>query len=113
MSGRHDALGSAKTDKSFQYTADLLAAIFTWGGIGYLIDSLTGRGPLFLVIGFVVGNAAGIFLLYLRAQRADAREAAAKAKTDESAAITAQIQIAASPDDAAPHDDGPAPRSET
>lgn len=71
MGTAFDALGSAKTDKSFAYTADFLAAIFTWGGVGYLIDRLAGTGPVLMVIGFIIGNTAGIYLLYIRAREAD------------------------------------------
>ena len=78
-----DALGSAKADKSFAYTADLLAAIFTWGGIGFLIDRLVGTEPVFMVVGFVIGNIAGIYLLYIRAKQADAADAAMAARSEE------------------------------
>ena len=59
-------IGSINTDKSFEFTADLLAAIFTWGGVGWVLDRWLGTGPILMVIGFLVGNMAGIYLLYIR-----------------------------------------------
>lgn len=58
--------GVDRTDKSFQFTADFLAAIFTWGGIGWVADRALGTAPLLMVLGFIVGNMAGIYLLYIR-----------------------------------------------
>lgn len=62
---------SSRTDMSFKYTADLLAAIFTWGGVGFLVDRWLDTSPVFMVIGFMVGNLAGVYLLYIRARNAD------------------------------------------
>ena len=59
-------VGDIARDRSTHFTADLLAAIFTWGGIGWLADRLLGTAPVLMVIGFVIGNAAGLFLLYHR-----------------------------------------------
>ncbi len=61
-------LGSDKTDKSFEFTADMLAGIFTWGGIGWLLDRLLDTQPVLMLIGFVVGNMASLYLLYIRTQ---------------------------------------------
>lgn len=58
--------GVDKQDKSFQLTADLLAAILTWGGVGWVADRLLGTGPVLLAVGIMAGNACGIYLLYLR-----------------------------------------------
>jgi hypothetical protein len=60
--------GHDRTDKSFQFTADFLAAIFTWGGIGWLVDQALGTTPLVMVLGFIVGNMSGIYLLYIRSR---------------------------------------------
>ena len=60
--------GVDRTDKSFQFTADFLAAIFTWGGVGWVADRALGTAPLLMVIGFIVGNMAGIYLLYIRSR---------------------------------------------
>ncbi|MEE8599702.1 AtpZ/AtpI family protein [Euzebya tangerina] len=63
--------GTTKTDRSSEFTADLLAAIFTWGGVGWLVDRWLETGPVFMLIGFVVGNMTGIYLLYIRSQDDD------------------------------------------
>ena len=68
-------MGSTATDKSFEFTADILAAIFTWGGIGWVLDRLLGTSPLLMVIGFVVGNTAGLYLLYIRTQDGESKPA--------------------------------------
>lgn len=60
--------GSTKTDKSTEFTAEFLAAIFTWGGIGWGLDQWLGTAPVLMLIGFVVGNTCGIYLLYIRAR---------------------------------------------
>ena len=83
MANPLDALGAAKTDKSFAYTADFLAAIFTWGGVGYLIDRWSGTGPVLMVIGFIIGNTAGVYLLYIRAREADKADARARSAGSE------------------------------
>lgn len=68
--------GSAATDKSFEFTADFLAAILTWGGIGWVADRFLGTEPLLMVLGFIVGNASGLYLLYIRAREGDEKPGA-------------------------------------
>ena len=46
--------------------AEFLAAIFTWAGIGWLVDRWLGTGPWFLIAGAVLGNSLGIYLMWLR-----------------------------------------------
>ena len=46
--------------------AEFLAAIFTWAGIGWLVDRWLGTDPWFLIAGAVLGNSLGIYLLWLR-----------------------------------------------
>ncbi|CAN5194205.1 hypothetical protein BH23ACT9_BH23ACT9_00010 [soil metagenome] len=60
-----------RSDKSFHFTADFLAAILTWGGIGWVVDRMLGTDPVFMVIGFIVGNSAGIYLLYIRSREGE------------------------------------------
>lgn len=89
-----DALSSAKIDKSFAYTADLMAAILTWGGVGWLLDRALGTSPTCMVVGFLVGNLSGIYLLYLRATRAADREQAAKTAAAQEATTSTALQDA-------------------
>jgi F0F1-type ATP synthase assembly protein I len=53
---------------------ELIGAILTWTGIGWLIDRWLGTPPWFLVIGALVGNFAGLYLIWLRAQRMEAAD---------------------------------------
>lgn len=48
------------------YLAEFLAALLTWGGIGWLIDRWLGTEPWLLIAGLVLGNGLGLYLLWLR-----------------------------------------------
>jgi len=45
---------------------ELVAAILTWGAIGWFIDDRFGTGPWGIAIGALIGNAAGLYLVFLR-----------------------------------------------
>ena len=45
---------------------NLVTATLVWGGIGWLGDRWLGTAPWLMSIGFVVGNACGIYLLWLK-----------------------------------------------
>ncbi len=62
-------------DQSSVMGAELITATLTWAGIGWLVDRWLGTDPWFLVIGALVGNAAGIYLVWLRGKRMDEAEA--------------------------------------
>lgn len=55
----------------------LIGGIVVWGGAGYVLDRLLPTRPVLTIIGVLVGNAAGIYLLYLRwpTHEGDRREA--------------------------------------
>lgn len=53
---------------------ELLTATFVWGGIGWLADRWLGTDPVLMAIGFVLGNALGIYLIWLRSQDRFTRE---------------------------------------
>jgi F0F1-type ATP synthase assembly protein I len=57
---------------------ELLAAILTWTAIGWFVDRALGTAPWFIVIGGLVGNFAGLYLIWLRSQRMDAADAATR-----------------------------------
>jgi F0F1-type ATP synthase assembly protein I len=67
-------------DQSGIMGAELVSAVLLWAGLGWLLDRWLGTDPWFLAIGALVGNAAGVYLIYLRAQRMDAAEAARAAE---------------------------------
>ncbi|MCC5946839.1 MAG: AtpZ/AtpI family protein [Nitriliruptoraceae bacterium] len=56
-------------DQSSIMAAELVAALVTWAGIGWLLDRWLGTGPWLLIVGTLIGNAAGIYLIYLRSGR--------------------------------------------
>jgi ATP synthase protein I len=72
----------AGVDHSSIMSMELLAAILTWTAIGWALDRWLGTTPWLLVAGGLVGNAAGLYLVYLRGQRMDRADAAAKAEVD-------------------------------
>ncbi len=62
-------------DQSSVMGAELITATLTWAALGWFVDRWLGTGPWFLAIGALVGNAASIYLIWLRAARMDADEA--------------------------------------
>lgn len=50
---------------------DLIAATAVWAGIGFLMDRWLGTWPILFAIGAVVGNFAGVYILYKRSQPSD------------------------------------------
>jgi F0F1-type ATP synthase assembly protein I len=67
-------------DQSSVMGVELLAATLTWAGIGWLLDRRWGTAPWLLAIGALVGNMAGIYLIWLRGRRMDAIEEARAAR---------------------------------
>ena len=63
-------------DQSNVMGVELLAATLTWAGIGWFLDGRLGTGPWLLGVGAVIGNAAGLYLIWLRGARMDRDEAA-------------------------------------
>src|SRR5680860_1724229 len=55
---------------SSSWTVELLAGILVWGGVGYMLDQWLSTGPWLLAIGCMVGNGAGLYLLWLRSNPA-------------------------------------------
>lgn len=52
-------------------TSTLLGGMLAWGAVGYLADRLIGTQHVFTAVGFVLGAAGGIYLVYLRYGRGD------------------------------------------
>lgn len=49
-------------------TIEFLAAIITWGGLGWLVDRWLGTSPWVTIAGIVLGNACGIYLVWLHSR---------------------------------------------
>jgi F0F1-type ATP synthase assembly protein I len=88
--------------------AELVTATFVWGGIGWLGDRLLGTAPVLMALGFVLGNALGVYLIWLRSQDRFEREHAdllakrARPTRDPATGDTEQAQAAAGPGGGAP-----------
>jgi F0F1-type ATP synthase assembly protein I len=72
-------------DQSSMMGVELVGATLTWAAIGWAIDRWLGTEPWFLAIGALVGNAAGIYLIWLRGKRMDATEAVEGSDTGSAA----------------------------
>lgn len=66
----------AGMDQASIMGTELLAAILTWTVLGWLTDRWLGTGPWLMVTGAMVGNAAGLYLVWLRSGRMNERERA-------------------------------------
>jgi ATP synthase protein I len=64
--------------EAWTMVTELLTATAVWAGIGYGLDVWLGTKPVLLVIGAVVGHAAGIYLVVLRTRRMSERAQAMK-----------------------------------
>jgi hypothetical protein len=53
-------------DNGWVMVSELVAATFTWGGIGWLLDRWLGLAPLLMSLGFILGFSAGFYLLWAR-----------------------------------------------
>jgi F0F1-type ATP synthase assembly protein I len=61
--------GSHEADQAWAMVAELISAIVTWAGIGWLLDRWLDTTPWLLLIGIVIGGAAGFYLVLLRSNR--------------------------------------------
>jgi len=46
--------------------ATLISGIAVWGLAGFGLDKLFGTGPVLFIVGAVMGNFAGIYLMYVK-----------------------------------------------
>lgn len=58
-------------DQASVMGTELLAAILTWTVLGWLADRWLGSEPWLMVTGAMIGNAAGLYLVWLRSARMD------------------------------------------
>jgi F0F1-type ATP synthase assembly protein I len=52
-------------------TTEMIGAMLTLGGIGWLLDLAFGTDRIFVAIGVVLGAAMGVYLIWLRYGRGD------------------------------------------
>jgi ATP synthase protein I len=58
--------------EAWNYLSTIIAGVAVWGGAGYGLDWLFGTKPVLFVIGALLGNFAGIYLVYIKAFREEA-----------------------------------------
>ena len=59
-------------------TVELVTATLVWFGIGWLLDRLLGTMPWFMFAGALLGNWAGLYLIWLRGQRSEGGQESTK-----------------------------------
>lgn len=69
----------AGVDQASVMGMELVAGILLYAGLGWLADEWLGTGPWLLVLGALLGNATGLYLVWLRSGRMDAAERADRA----------------------------------
>jgi F0F1-type ATP synthase assembly protein I len=68
-SSRNDAWSGMGT--GWGITATMLAGIFAWGAVGYLVDRLAGTPHVFAAVGMLLGAVGAIYIVYLRYGKED------------------------------------------
>lgn len=63
---------------ALRFSTEMVAALIVGGGMGYGIDRLAGTRPVFLIVFFVLGAAAGIINVVRAARELNAEMAAKK-----------------------------------
>jgi F0F1-type ATP synthase assembly protein I len=67
-------------DNSSIMGVELMLAIVVWTGIGWLADQWLGTGPVLMILGALIGNFAGLYLIWLRSGRMEDAERRAAAE---------------------------------
>ena len=67
-------------DHSFVMGLELMSAVLLYAGLGYLADRWLGTGPWLFGIGALLGNAAGLYLIWVRSGRMVERDQAQRAQ---------------------------------
>lgn len=50
----------------FSIASTMLAGMFVWGGLGYLVDRLIWSEMVLTALGIMIGAAGGGYIVYLR-----------------------------------------------
>lgn len=61
MSKRSDQEENRKAGFAYAAGITLVAVVVTFCGLGYLLDKWLGSDPWLLIVGIVLGSAAGLF----------------------------------------------------
>lgn len=56
-------------DEGTSMSVRLIGGILTWAGIGWLLDQWLGTDPWLFAAGAVIGNAGGLYLMWLHSGR--------------------------------------------
>ena len=67
---------------AFRFATEMVVAVAFGGGLGWLLDRLLGTRPIFLVVMFVLGAAAGIRNVMRAAQEINARQATPSSRNE-------------------------------
>ena len=67
---------NSKLGIAFRLVTELLAAVIVGGALGWGLDRIFATGPLFLIVMFLVGVAAGFFNVVRTAQQMNRDQAA-------------------------------------
>ena len=73
---------NSKLGIAFRLVTELLAAVIVGGALGWGLDRIFATGPLFLIVMFLVGVAAGFFNVVRAAQQMNKDQAAKDAAND-------------------------------
>ena len=68
---RQERLAWSGMSTGWAITTELIGAMLTLGGIGWLLDLLFGTDRVFAAIGVVLGAALGVYIIWLRYGRGD------------------------------------------
>lgn len=78
-------------DHSSIMGAELVSAIVVWTGIGWLADRWLGTAPVLMIIGALIGNFAGLYLIWLRSGRMEETERLAAAERKRPRVVTSPV----------------------
>lgn len=71
--------------------ANLVLAIVVWTGIGWLLDRWLGTDPVLMIVGALIGNFAGLYLIWLRSGRMDDAERRAAEQRARARVVTSPV----------------------
>jgi len=75
---RHKTPPPSSAGIALRFSTEMVAGLIVGGGIGYGIDWLAGTKPIFLIVFFVLGAAAGILNVVRAAKELNAEMSAKK-----------------------------------